>query len=73
MVETMKLPGPDAVGPTIREMSQGLGVPAGLRELGVSESVFPKIIAGVLADHTHKTNPREATVEDYHELLASSM
>lgn len=73
MVEAMKLPGPDAVGPAIREMNQRLGVPAGLKELGVSESVFPKIIEGALADHTHKTNPREATVEDYHELLASSM
>jgi alcohol dehydrogenase class IV len=54
-------------------MSQGLGAPAGLRELGVSESVFPKIIEGALADHTHKTNPREAPAEDYRELLASSM
>jgi 4-hydroxybutyrate dehydrogenase len=73
MAEAMKLPGPDAVGPAIREMSQRLGVPAGLRELGVSEAVFPKIIEGALADHTHKTNPRAATAEDYRELLASSM
>ena len=71
--EAMKLPGPDAVGPGIREMNRRLGLPAGLSEIGVSESVFPKIIAGALADHTHKTNPREATVEDYRELLASSM
>ena len=73
MAEAMKLPGPDAVGPAIREMNRRLGLPAGLSEIGVSESVFPKIIAGALADHTHKTNPREATVEDYRELLASSM
>jgi len=69
----MKLPGPNAVGPAIREMNRRLGLPAGLSEIGVSESVFPKIIEGALADHTHKTNPREATAEDYRELLASSM
>jgi 4-hydroxybutyrate dehydrogenase len=73
IAEAMKLPGADAVGPAIREMNRRLGLPAGLRELGVSESVFPKIIEGALADHTHKTNPREATVEDYRHLLASSM
>ena len=48
MAEAMKLPDPDAVGPAIREMNRRLGLPAGLSEIGVSESVFPKIIAGAL-------------------------
>ncbi len=72
MAEAVKLPGPDAVGPAIRAMSRRLGLPTRLREIGVSESVCPKIIEGALADHTHKTNPREATAEDCARLLASS-
>jgi len=57
----------------IREMNQRLGLPSGLREVGVSEPMLPRIIAGALADHTHKTNPREATAEDYARVLASSI
>ena len=36
----------------------------GLGVLGVTEALFPRIIEGALADHTHKTNPRPASAED---------
>jgi len=35
--------------------------------------MFDRIISGALADHTHKTNPRIATAEDYREMLEASM
>ena len=54
-------------------MNRSLGLPSGLSELGVAESMFPSIIAGALKDHCHKTNPREASVDDYTHLLAASM
>ncbi|MNU09308.1 Alcohol dehydrogenase 2 [compost metagenome] len=57
----------------IRDMTRALGLPTGLRELGVSEEQFPRIIQGALADHSHRTNPREASAEDYQWLLEASM
>jgi alcohol dehydrogenase class IV len=62
-----------AVAPAIRDMNRRLGLPSGLRELGVPETLFARIIDGALKDHTHKTNPREATADDYAALLAASM
>lgn len=61
--------GPDAV----RDMNKRLGLPAGLGELGVAPSLFPRIIEGALKDHTHKTNPREASVQDYEAMLDRSL
>jgi alcohol dehydrogenase class IV len=41
--------------------------------MGVTEEQFPKIIQGALADHTHKTNPREASAADYETMLRDSL
>jgi alcohol dehydrogenase class IV len=35
--------------------------------------MFPQIIKGALADHSHKTNPREASEQDYLQMLQQSM
>jgi len=60
---------PDA----IRAMSARLGLPSGLAAVGVERSQFDKIIDGAMADHCHKTNPREASREDYVRMLEESM
>jgi alcohol dehydrogenase class IV len=57
----------------IEEMNARLGLPAGLAALGVNAAQFPDIVRGALADHCHKTNPREASAEDYEALLAASL
>ncbi len=57
----------------ITRMNARLGLPKGLSALGVTEALFPRIIAGALADHTHKTNPRQATPEDYTRMLREAM
>jgi 4-hydroxybutyrate dehydrogenase len=54
-------------------MNAKLNLPAGLRPMGVTEDLFPKIIEGALADHTHKTNPREASAKDYEAMLRESL
>jgi 4-hydroxybutyrate dehydrogenase len=61
------------IGQAIASMSRRLGLPAGLRAMGVSESIFARVIDGALADHCHKTNPREASAPHYRELLERSM
>lgn len=55
------------------DMTARLGLPTGLRQMGVDESVFDKVIQGALADHCHKTNPREASADDYRRMLTESL
>ena len=57
----------------IRDMNARLGLPSGLAAMGVQRDWFDKIIDGALADHCHKTNPREASRADYVEMLEASM
>lgn len=61
------------VAQALRGMNARLGLPSGLRALGVVEEMFPRIIDGALKDHCHKTNPRVASPADYRELLVASM
>jgi len=73
LAETMGLAGAQEVAPALKAMNAKLNLPAGLRAMGVTEELFPKIIEGALADHTHKTNPREAGAKDYEAMLRESM
>ena len=63
----------DAVAESIRAMNQRLGLPSGLGALEVGDSMFERIIDGAMADHTHKTNPRLASRDDYARMLEESM
>jgi 4-hydroxybutyrate dehydrogenase len=54
-------------------MTARLGLPTGLRQMGVTEDMFDKVIAGALVDHCHKTNPKEASAADYRRMLEQSM
>jgi 4-hydroxybutyrate dehydrogenase len=64
--------GHDLAG-AIRALNARIGLPDGLASMGVSESLFERVIDGALADHCHKTNPRIATRDDYREMLAASL
>ncbi len=65
--------GGDAVADAIRDMNSRLGLPAGLAALGVTSSMFERIVDGAMADHCHKTNPRIATRDDYVAMIEASM
>jgi 4-hydroxybutyrate dehydrogenase len=54
-------------------MNARLGLPSGLAAMGVTPDLFDKVIAGALADHCHKTNPRIATANEYRGMLEASM
>jgi 4-hydroxybutyrate dehydrogenase len=63
----------DAVAAAIRDLNRRLGLPSGLAALGVERSLYERIVDGAMADHTHKTNPRLATRDDYVRMLEDSM
>jgi 4-hydroxybutyrate dehydrogenase len=73
MAHAMGLKSAADIPEAIKDMNARLGLPSGLAEMGVQRESFDKIIQGALADHCHKTNPREATPRDYEEMLAASM
>jgi 4-hydroxybutyrate dehydrogenase len=73
MAHAMGLASAGDIPEAIRDMNARLGLPAGLAEMGVQRDWYDRIVRGALADHCHKTNPREASAEDYVELLAASM
>lgn len=73
MAHAMGLASAGDIPEAVRSMTERLGLPSRLGELGVERAWFDKIIDGALADHCHKTNPREASREDYRAMLESSM
>jgi 4-hydroxybutyrate dehydrogenase len=73
LAQAMQLESGDQIGVAIRDMSRALDLPSGLAELGVTRDMFERIISGALKDHSHKTNPRDASVEDYREILERPM
>ncbi|KXF75717.1 4-hydroxybutyrate dehydrogenase [Paramesorhizobium deserti] len=72
IAHAMALASGEEIGAAIKGMTRTIGLPTGLSELGVTGDLFDRIIAGALADHSHKTNPREATAEDYRAMLEAA-
>ena len=73
MAQAMGLTSASDLVPALTAMQARLGLPAGLSALGVEHTWFQRIIAGALQDHCHATNPRQASAEDYEDMLALSM
>ncbi|MFL9888605.1 iron-containing alcohol dehydrogenase [Paraburkholderia agricolaris] len=73
IAQAMGLENPAEVGPSVKAITNRLGLPTGLAEVGVTREMFSNIIKGALKDHSHKTNPRIASEEDYQMMLEASL
>ncbi|BCO27724.1 1,3-propanediol dehydrogenase [Rhodoferax lithotrophicus] len=73
MAHAMGLDSASDIGQAIQAMNTRLCLPTGLAAMGVTEDQFEAIIAGAMADHCHKTNPRIATADDYRQMLSQAM
>ena len=73
MRRAMNLPEHADLAQALFDMTERLGLPTGLTQMGVDESMFDKVVEGALADHCHRTNPREATADDYRRMLTESL
>ena len=73
MAKAMGLSSGAEVGPSVRAMTERLGLPTGLAQLGVTRAMFPDIVRGALKDHSHQTNPLVASDADYEAMLEASM
>jgi len=57
----------------IEALNVRLGLPANLREMGLSADVLPGMAQAAVIDHSTATNPRPATNSDYADLFATTM
>ena len=73
MAQAMGLDSGTDVAQAVHDMTARLGLPTGLRAMGVTEDLFDAVIEHALLDHCHKTNPRIASPEDYRAMLLESM
>jgi 4-hydroxybutyrate dehydrogenase len=69
----LDLPAGADLAAEIEALNHRLNIPKGLRTLGVPADKLPWVIERALEDHSHATNPREATRDDYGRLLAEVM
>ena len=65
-------PGAD-VADAIAALNARLGLPNGLRAMGVEDAILPQMAEAAVKDHCSGTNPRPATVADYRNLFQAAM
>lgn len=73
LAQAMGLPVHVSVEDAIQDMSRALKLPTSLGAMGVTADLTQRIVTGALADHSHKTNPREASADDYARLIEAAM
>jgi alcohol dehydrogenase len=53
----------------IKNLSRKLQIPS-VKEIGLEEAIFPEIAQKSFANNSNLSNPRDASVEDYHQILS---
>lgn len=67
------LEGAQAVIEAIKKLSKDVGIPSGLKELGVKEEDFTLLSTNALKDACGLTNPKQATLEDIIAIFRKAM
>ncbi len=62
-----------ALADRVRSLSQSLGLPQRLSEVGVPEEGIPKLVEGAMGDGCTLVNPREPSEEDFAELYRKAL
>ncbi len=62
-----------ALADRVRSMTQALGLPQRLSDVGVSEDGIPRLVEGAMGDGCTLVNPREPTEEDFAELYRKAL
>ncbi len=71
--ETMDLaPGAD-LADYVEKLNATVGLPGGLRAMGVPSQVLPRMSEAAIKDHCHLTTPRQPTVAEYEMLFREAM
>ncbi len=61
------------VAEAIEALNRRIGMPANLREMGVTDEVLPRMIEGAVVDHCNASNPRPTDASAYEHLFAETM
>jgi 4-hydroxybutyrate dehydrogenase len=73
LAEVMGLPAGADLSQAIARLTQRLGLPRSLREMGLTEAHIPPLAEAAVKDHTNGTNPRPAGIEDYRRLFEEAL
>ena len=57
----------------IERLNAELGLPPGLRAMGVTDEMIPRMVEGAMADHSTATNPRPAGRDDFEALFREAL
>lgn len=63
----------DAIADRVRRLADTVGVPAGLKMLGVTPEDCPVLARNAMQDACLTTNPREATEQELHDLFLAAL
>lgn len=72
LARTCGLGADDDAAAFIADLTKRLGLPQKLSEIGVQRDMLPQIAEAALKDHCHLTNPRQASRDDYLQMLEDS-